>query len=83
MKTRSDKIKLIKGLLTGERTLNEIQSPHIIVLHESEDKILTDKSGKIWSAENIEVFKKENPHLKVSLIIVKRVIIKPNRGRFD
>jgi hypothetical protein len=35
------------------------------------------QSGKVWSREDREPFKEENPHLKVSLIIVKRVGIEP------
>ena len=65
LQTRADKLKYLKGLLTGQRSIREFAEPKCIVLWEKldsgEPKQFEYNDGKLWTQEDINRYEIENP----------------------
>ena len=71
MNTREQKLNFLKGLMSGKNSISElIETPFKILTGVSDAKEFTDmKTGKIYSIEEIERFKKRADGFANYLII--------------
>lgn len=71
MKSRHDKLAFLNGLITGRRSISELQEETIEFFYkEGRDKFYSDHKGKEFTAEEFNDYHKKRPKTKFIVFIL-------------